>query len=83
MRTSTYCCCTEFKDLRIISLLLVLNLPWGGGIVSESTLLGELHVMELPSGGDLGHVREVDMDGSIPFNIDLAEVKLVKSIVVL
>jgi len=51
--------------------------------VSESALLGELHIMELPSGGDLGHIREVDMDRSIPFNIDLAEVKLVESIVVL
>ena len=51
--------------------------------MSDCALLREFHVVKLPFGCHFGLVGEVDVDGSVSLDINLAKVQLIKSVVVL
>lgn len=83
MKNNTYSCYAEFEDFRVIGLLHVLDFPRSGGVVANCLFLGEFYVVELPSGGHIGVVGQVNVDCSALLDVHSAEVKLIHGVIIL
>lgn len=83
MKNKTYSKNAEFKDAGVIGLFHVLDFPRSGGVVANCLFLWERYVVELPSGGHVGLVGQVNVDSSALFDVHSAEVELIHGVIIL
>ena len=83
LKNNTYLENVEFEYAGLVGLFHVLDFPRSGGVVANCLFLGELHVVELPSGRHVGVVGQVNVDSSALFDVHSAEVKLIHGVIIL